>query len=167
MAAAGATIVDPVDTGDTFAWFDAEFTVLLYEFKGDIAAYLSRDSASDGLRPHAHAGRPHRLQRSDTARRRWSSSARRSSRSRVASGEPDRSGIRRRPELCLELTRTDGIDRVMAEHDLDAVLSPSYAFGSSAPAAPGIRSCRCRLAWLPTASRRACGCMLGSSRSRS
>ena len=33
--------------------------------------------------------------------------------------------------------RDDGIDRVMAEHNLDAVLSPSYAFGSSAPAAAG------------------------------
>lgn len=34
-------IVDPVDTGDPFAYFDDEFIVLLYEFKGDIAAYLA------------------------------------------------------------------------------------------------------------------------------
>ena len=37
----GATIVDTTDTGDPFAYFDAEFTVLLFEFKVDIAAYLS------------------------------------------------------------------------------------------------------------------------------
>ena len=39
--------------------------------------------------------------------------------------------------LALQLAKTEGIDRVMAEHDLDAVLSPSYAFGSSAPAVAG------------------------------
>ncbi len=61
MADAGAEIVDPVDTGDTFAWFDAEFTVLLYEFKGDIAAYLSGLSFT-ARHAHADACRPHRLQ---------------------------------------------------------------------------------------------------------
>jgi amidase len=40
MAALGATIID-VDTGDPFAWFDDEFTVLLMEFKVQIAAYLA------------------------------------------------------------------------------------------------------------------------------
>ncbi len=42
MSDAGAEIVDPVDPGDPFTWFDAEFLVLMNEFKGDIAAYLSR-----------------------------------------------------------------------------------------------------------------------------
>jgi len=38
----GATIVDPVDIGDPLAGFyDAEFTVLLYEFKVDVARYLA------------------------------------------------------------------------------------------------------------------------------
>ncbi len=41
MAAAGATIIDPVDAPDPFAFFDAEFTVLLHEFKEDIATYLA------------------------------------------------------------------------------------------------------------------------------
>ena len=41
MASLGATIVDPVDTGDPFAFNEAEFNVLLYEFKVDVAAYLS------------------------------------------------------------------------------------------------------------------------------
>ena len=36
----GATLVD-TDTGDPFAYSDAEFTVLLTEFKVDIAAYLA------------------------------------------------------------------------------------------------------------------------------
>ena len=40
----------------------------------------------------------------------------------------------------LRMARDEGIDRVMAEHDLDAVVSPSYAFGSSAPAVAGYPS---------------------------
>ena len=40
MASLGATIVE-VDTGDSFEFFDAEFTVLLYEFKVQIAEYLA------------------------------------------------------------------------------------------------------------------------------
>ena len=70
MAAAGATIVDPVDTGDTFAWFDAEFTVLLYEFKGDIAAYLSGLRFGPRANAHADPGRPHRLQPGTLRRKR-------------------------------------------------------------------------------------------------
>src|SRR5918995_1209367 len=37
----GATVVDPADIPNVPDVFDPEFTVLLYEFKADIAAYLS------------------------------------------------------------------------------------------------------------------------------
>jgi amidase len=40
MRSLGATIVD-CDTGDVFAYTDDEFTALLYEFKAQIAAYLT------------------------------------------------------------------------------------------------------------------------------
>jgi amidase len=39
--------------------------------------------------------------------------------------------------LCVRLGRTQGINRVVRQHNLDAVLSPSYGFGSSAPAVAG------------------------------
>jgi amidase len=39
MTALGATLV-PTDSGDPLAYFDAEFTVLLFEFKAQIADYL-------------------------------------------------------------------------------------------------------------------------------
>ena len=39
MTALGATLV-PTDSGDIFQYFDAEFTVLLNEFKAQIADYL-------------------------------------------------------------------------------------------------------------------------------
>lgn len=137
MADAGAVIVDPVDTGDTYEWFDAEFLVLMHEFKGDIAAYLS------GLR---HT-------RSDTRMRTLADLIAFNQEhceeemaffgqeifelSEELSGDLNDAEYLAARNLCLQLTRTDGIDRVMAEHNLDAVLSPSYAFGSSAPAAAG------------------------------
>jgi amidase len=40
MHSLGATIVD-TDTGDVFAYFDDEFTALLFEFKAQIAEYLA------------------------------------------------------------------------------------------------------------------------------
>ena len=60
MASLGATIVDIEieDCPDPNDWFDPEFTVLLNEFKHDVAAYMST------LRPHehAHACRPDPVQ---------------------------------------------------------------------------------------------------------
>jgi amidase len=137
MADAGATIVDPVDTGDTYEWFDAEFTVLLYEFKNDIAAYLS------GLR---HTRRDTRMrtladliafnqEHCEEEMKFFGQEIFEISES--LSGDLTDAEYVQARSLCLDLTRTHGIDRVMAEHDLDAVLSPSYAFGSSAPAAAG------------------------------
>ena len=137
MAAAGAEIIDPVDTGDTYAWFDAEFTVLLYEFKGDIERYLSSlrftrretrmRSLADLIRfniEHCHEEMEYFGQEIFEIAESLSGNL----------SDPAYAAAR---DLCLELTRAQGIDRVMAEHDLDAVLSPSYAFGSSAPAAAG------------------------------
>ena len=137
MADAGATIVDPVDTGDTYEWFDAEFTVLLYEFKNDIAAYLS------GLR---HTRRDTRMRTLADLIAFNQANCEEEMKffgqeifeiSESLSGDLTNADYVQARNLCLDLTRTQGIDRVMAEHDLDAVLSPSYAFGSSAPAAAG------------------------------
>ncbi|MGH2417082.1 MAG: amidase family protein, partial [Candidatus Limnocylindria bacterium] len=137
MADAGAIIVDPVDTGDTFAWFDAEFTVLLYEFKGDIAAYLStlrqtrRDTRMRSLADLIAFNIEHCEQEMEFFGQEIFEI------SESLSGDLSDAEYVDARALCLDLTRTQGIDRVMAEHDLDAVLSPSYAFGSSAPAAAG------------------------------
>jgi amidase len=137
MRAAGAEIIDPVDTGDTFAWFDAEFTVLLYEFKGDIAAYLStlrhtrRDTRMRTLADLIAFNNAHCEQEMEFFGQ------------EIFEISQSLSGDLTDPEyvearaLALQLAKTEGIDRVMAEHDLDAVLSPSYAFGSSAPAVAG------------------------------
>lgn len=133
MADAGAEIVDPVDPGDPFTWFDAEFFVLLHEFKADIAAYLSGlqktsiRSLSDLIAFNiADCDREMRFfgqeifEISDTL-----------------SGDPDDPDYLAARALCLELGRDQGIDRALAEHDLDAIVSPSYAFGTSGPAVAG------------------------------
>lgn len=136
MADLGAVVVDPVDTGDTFAWFDLEFVVLLFEFKVDIAAYLSRlrrtrmrtlaDLIAFNLE-HCEEELTYIDQSVFEA-------------AEATSGDlTDPEYLEARAES-LRLARDEGIDRVMREHDLDAVISPSYAFGSSAPAVAGYPS---------------------------
>jgi amidase len=39
--------------------------------------------------------------------------------------------------LCIDLTRRHGIDQVMREQGLDAIVAPTYSYGSSAPAVAG------------------------------
>jgi amidase len=133
MADAGAEIIDPVDPGDPFTWFDAEFLVLMNEFKGDIAAYLSRlrgtemRTLADLIRFNAeHCEEEMRFFGQE-----------------IFELSDSLSGDLRDPDylaaraLCLELGRDQGVDKALADHDLDAILSPSYAFGTSGPAVAG------------------------------
>ena len=133
MADAGAEIVDPVDPGDPFDWFDAEFFVLLHEFKGDIANYLaslqktSMRTLSDLIRFNIeHCSQEMRFFGQEIFEISDSLSG--------ALDDPDYLAAR---ALCLELGRDQGIDRALAQHDLDAIVTPSYAFGTSGPAVAG------------------------------
>jgi amidase len=136
MADLGATIVDPVDTGDTFAWFDHEFNVLLYEFKVDVATYLAtlRHTRMRTLADLIAFNRAHCTDEMKYFGQEVFELA------EATSGDlSDPIYLEARAES-LRLARDEGIDRVMAEHDLDAVVSPSYAFGSSAPSVAGYPS---------------------------
>jgi amidase len=133
MADAGAEIVDPVDPGDPFDWFDAEFLVLLHEFKGDIAAYLSglrktsMRTLSDLIRFNIeHCAQEMRFFGQEIFEI-----------SDSLSGELDDPDYLAARALCLELGRDQGIDKALADHDLDVIVSPSYAFGTSGPAVAG------------------------------
>ena len=54
MRSLGATLVDPIEPPDTKSISEAELTVLLTEFRGDIAAYLAGlRRPSPGTRPVA------------------------------------------------------------------------------------------------------------------
>lgn len=130
---AGAVIIDPVDTGDPLAWNDAEFTVLLYEFKHDVELYLS------GLKHTSMRTLGDLIQFNiDHCEQEMKYFGQEIFEAAEATGGnlADQAYLDARA-LGLELTRTQGIDRVMRDNDLDAVLSPSYAFGSSAPAVAG------------------------------
>lgn len=136
MASLGATIVDPVDTGDTYAWFDDEFTVLLYEFKVDIAAYLSTLSNTQ-MRTLADLI-AFNLANCNEEMTYLDQSVFEAA--EATSGDlSDPIYVAARAN-CLRRARDLGIDRVMRRHNLDAVVSPSYAFGSSAPAVAGYPS---------------------------
>jgi amidase len=136
MASLGATIVDPVDTGDPFAYFDQEFTVLLYEFKVDIASYLS---TLGGTRMRTLADliafNLEHCEEEMTYLNQFIFEL-----AEATSGDLNDHVYRDARRVCLQLARDQGIRRVMNEHDLDAVVSPSYAFGSSAPAVAGFPS---------------------------
>ena len=131
MAAAGATIIDPVDAPDPFAFFDAEFTVLLHEFKEDIATYLAGLGHTD-MRTladliafnEAHC---------DAEMRYFGQELFEISEGTAGTSSAEYLEAR---ALCLELAR-DGIDTLMADLELDAIVAPIYSFGSSAPAAAG------------------------------
>jgi amidase len=131
MVAAGATIVDPVDAPDPFAFFDAESTVLLHEFKEDIATYLAglrhtelRTLADLIAFNETHCDEEMRYFGQELFEIADATAG-------TASREYLEAGA-----LCLELARA-GTDRLMADLRLDAIVTPTYSFGSSAPAAAG------------------------------
>jgi amidase len=129
----GATLIDDVDTGDFLGWFDAEFTVLLFEFKVQVAAYLAglrntrMRTLADLIRFNlAHCQRELAFFGQE-----------------VFEASEATSGNLRDPEYlaavatCRQLTRARGIDRAFRQHNLDAVVGPSWSFISTAPAVAG------------------------------
>ena len=129
MASLGATILR-VDTGDAFEFFDAELTVLLFEFKVQIAEYLaglgntSMRTLADLIDFNAtHCAEEMRYFGQEIFEL-----------AEETSGDlldPVYTDAR---ALCLRLTRDEGIDRVMRNRNVDAIVAPTYSF-ASAPAA--------------------------------
>lgn len=133
MAGLGATIVDPVDSGDPFDWFDDEFTVLLQEFKVDIAAYLGtlRRTHMRTLADLIAFNVEHCEEELAFLDQSVFEAA-----EATSGGLTDPAYLAARANS-LRLARDEGIEKAMADHDLDVIVSPSYAFGSSGPAVAG------------------------------
>ncbi len=131
----GATIVD-TDTGDPFGYFDAEFTVLLYEFKVQIAEYLATLSHTrmrsladliDFNQRHCDAEMKYFGQELFEA-------------AEATSGDLSDPVYTDARALCLQLSRTDGIDAAIARDRLDLVVAPSFSFASAPAAVAGYPS---------------------------
>lgn len=132
MEKLGATLVT-TDTGDSNAYFDAEFTVLLYEFKGQIADYLAtlQNTSSRTLADLIAfdiANCPEEMKYFGQE---------------VFEMSEATSGDLTDPEyvaaraLCLQLSRDEGIDAALQRDDLDAIVAPSYSFASTPAAVAG------------------------------
>jgi amidase len=119
LGKAGASIVDPADLPQHDGLADAEHTVLLYEFKADLNAYLARlpggmkvRSLDDLIRFNdAESQREMPLFDQELLRQ------------AQATGGLDEAVYRHAREACLTATRSGGIDAVLAEHKLDAMVA--------------------------------------------
>ena len=132
MVDLGATLVD-TDSGDPFAYFDAEFLVLLVEFKAQIAQYLAglrhtslRTLADLIAFNTAHCPAEMKYFGQELFELSESTSGDLS--------DPDYLAAR---ALCIELSRTQGIDAALQRDDLDAIVAPTYSFASSPAAVAG------------------------------
>ncbi|MGC1522804.1 MAG: amidase, partial [Steroidobacteraceae bacterium] len=116
---AGAIIIDPADLPMHGAAAAAEQEVLLYEFKTDLDAYLARlpqvfpvRSLADLIRFNdAHAAREMPLFDQELLRQ------------SAAKGGLNEAAYRDAREICLTATRSGGIDAVLCEHGLDAIVT--------------------------------------------
>jgi amidase len=119
LARAGAIIVDPADLPTHGEWEAPELEVLLYEFKADLNRYLARLPDSFPVRSlealirfnEANAPRELAFFGQELLRR------------AQAKGDLTEEAYRKARESCLAATRTSGIDAVIAEHRLDAMVT--------------------------------------------
>jgi amidase len=117
----GATIVDPADIATAGQFDDAEYEVLLYEFKADLESYLrglpagARARTLDDLiafdRAHAAEEMPYFGQEI------FEQAAKK--------GPLTSDGYRKALARCRDLARTKGLDATFATHKLDALVAPT------------------------------------------
>jgi amidase len=119
LARAGAVLVDPADLPMHGAAAAAEQEVMLYEFKADLNAYLARlpggfpvRSLADLIRFNdAHADREMRVFDQELLRQ------------AQAKGSLDEAAYLDARASCLTAMRGGGIDAVLCEHNLDAIVT--------------------------------------------
>ncbi len=138
MASMGATIIDLeiADCPDPNTWFEAEFTVLLNEFKHDVAAYLStlRHTSMRTLADLIEFNIDHCPEEMRYFGQELFELA------ETFSGDlsdPDYLAAR---ALSFDLAGPKGLDHVLDHHDLDVLVSPTYSIGYSAAAVAGYAS---------------------------
>ncbi len=132
MTELGATLID-TSTGDPRAYGDAEFTVLLWEFKVQIAEYLAgvRDTSMRTLADLIAFD----LANCEAEMRFFGQEI--FDLAEATGGDLTAPEYLDARALCLRLARDEGIDAALARDDLDAIVAPSYSFGSSPAAVAG------------------------------
>jgi amidase len=143
MKAAGATLVDPADIPHVGEYDDVEMTVLLYEFKSGLNRYLASAGAPvKTLADLIAFNAAHRSEEMPYFGQELFVQA------QEKGPLTDKAYLEAR-QKCERLSRSDGIDRVMDAHKLDAIVAPTgsppwvidllngdhFTGGSSTPAA--------------------------------
>ena len=118
---AGAVIVDPANVPTVGKYDAAELDVLLYEFKAGVNAYLAERGNTVSVRTmddviafnRANAGAEMPYFGQEQMER------------AQAMGSLDDAKYRDAVATCRRLSRDEGIDAIMAQHSLDAIVAPS------------------------------------------
>jgi amidase len=128
----GATLIN-TDTGDFRVYFDAEGTVLLTEFKVQIARYLAalkhtqmRSLADLIAFDIAHCPQEMKYFGQEIFIN-----------SELTSGNLSDPAYIAARQFCLQRTRAEGIDKALANDNLDAIIAPSYSGATSNAAVAG------------------------------
>ena len=123
LRSAGATVVDPVKLTTAGKFGDAEETVLDYEFKAGINAYFASLGADAPVKSLADLIAWNERER---AREMPWFGQEIFVRAQKRGPLTDKKYLDARAK-CIRLSRTEGIDAVMAKHRLDAIILPSNA----------------------------------------
>ncbi len=121
MKQLGAIIIDPADIPTQGKFDDSEFEVLLYEFKADLNAYLQSlgpNAPVKSLQEIIAFNEKHREQEMPFFGQDILIKA-------EAKGPLTDSAYRKALAQNLRLTRKQGIDAVMQQHQLDAIIAPT------------------------------------------
>lgn len=115
----GATVVDPVSMGSLSLFGNAEFELLLYEFKHNINAYLAaHDAKVKSLEEIITFNRQH----ADKVLPYFQQELLEMAQSK---GGLDEKTYQHAKAECSRLARDEGIDQVINEHQLDAIVAPT------------------------------------------
>jgi amidase len=118
---AGAVIVDPANVPTVGKYDEAELDVMLYEFKAGVNAYLAERGETVSVRTmddviafnRANAGTEMRYFGQEQMER------------AQGMGSLDEAKYRDAVSACRRLSRDEGLDAIMAQHSLDAIVAPS------------------------------------------
>ncbi|WP_310571781.1 amidase [Gemmatimonas sp.] len=118
---AGAVIVDPANVPTVGKYDEAELDVLLYEFKAGVNAYLAERGSTVSVRTMDDVIAFNRANSSVEMPYFGQEQMERSQ----SMGSLDDAKYRDAVAACRRLSRDEGIDAIMAQHSLDAIIAPS------------------------------------------